>query len=251
MASAFTSTFATTIASSPTTQYQASLFSANVTTSNGQISVDTVGNVTIQLTGATASTTYTAQFCPAIMAVTDGNATPCFNVGTVGSDAAGSGTSTFLFPKSGSWAGDFELDTGGNDDYQTFVGNTSIAALVASEVYMSTLQPQSTVNGTGVTLPPSAGSPPPQEPLTSGTITYSKGSVQFTLTGASPSMSHSTSETQGLAISTSETYGLGQFTTDASGNASSTESLGGNFGDIFEVIPGSGTGFIGGFSIPK
>ena len=254
MASSFTSAFVTVPGTgtgpTATMQYQASLLSANQTTSNGQMSIDTDGNVSIQLTGATASTTYTVQFCPAFDGSSGGPAPPCFNVGTVDSGANGSGTSTFLFPQSGSWAGDFELDTGGNDEYQTFVGNTVIASLVASEVYMSTLQPQSTVNGTGVTGAAS-DSPGTQEPLTSGTITYSKGSVQFVLTGASPSMIHSTSESEGLPIDSSGTYSLGQFTTDASGNASSTEPLGGNYGDIFEVNPQSGTGFIGGFSVPK
>ena len=254
MASSFTSTFATVASSgtgpSATTQYQVSLLSANQTTSNGQISIDSNGNVTIQLTGATASTTYTVQFCPAFNGGTGGNPPPCFNVGTVASGAAGSGTSTFLFPQSGSWAGDFELNTGGNADYQTFVGNTSNAALIDSEVYMSTLQPQSTVNGTGVTGAPS-GTPESQATLTSGTITYSMGSVQFALTGASPNMTYSTNESESQVIYSSGTYALGQFTTDASGNASSTESLGGNYGDIFEANPQNGTGFIGGFSVPQ
>jgi hypothetical protein len=231
-------------------QYQASLLSATVTTSNGQISMDTDGNVSIQLTGARASTTYTVQFCPAFDGSSGGGGPACFNVGTIVSDANGSGTSTFLFPQPGSWAGDFELDSDGNDDYQTYVGNTTIAGLVATEVYMSTLQPQSTVNGTGVTGPPS-DSPGPQEPLSVGTIIYSMGSVQFTLTGASPNTNHSTNESESLSIDSSGTYALGQFTTDASGNSSSTESLGGNYGDIFEVNSASGTGFIGGFSVPK
>lgn len=157
MASPFTSVFVTVPVSgagpTPTTQYQASLLSANLTTSNGLLSIDTDGNVSIQLTGATASTTYTVQFCPAFFGSSGGPAPACFNIGTVATGATGSGTSTFLFPQSGSWAGDFDLNIDGNYDYQTFVGNTSNAALVDSEVYMSTLQPQSTANGTGVTGP--------------------------------------------------------------------------------------------------
>ena len=57
MATPFTETFTTAAAPTAATQYQESLFGGYNTT-NGQVSVDTSGNVTIQLTGATASTTF-------------------------------------------------------------------------------------------------------------------------------------------------------------------------------------------------
>ena len=49
----------------------------------------------------------------------------------------------------------------------------------------------------------------------------------------------------------SGSYSAGQFTTDASGDGSSSQTSMPVPGDIFEVIPQSGAGFIGGFSVPK
>jgi hypothetical protein len=112
---------------------------------------------------------------------------------------------------------------------------------------MATLQPETTVNGTGVTLYL------PQAPLTSGTVTFANGSIEFAVTGASTDTAYDIIDTQSTALFGSGSQGIGAFTTDSSGNGSSTASLpsGYSFGDLFQVDPPSGAGYIGGFSVPK
>jgi hypothetical protein len=250
MAASFTATFTTvpTTASSGTTQYQASLFTAtnDNTPPVGQVSVDTSGNVTVQLTSAAASTSYTVQFCPAY----NGNSTitySCFTVGTVSTDASGNASATMAFPQSGSWAGDFELLSGTTIEYQT-----DVIANNPSQVYMSTLQPVDTVNGKGV-----GSTSGPQGPLTSGTVTLSNGtSLQFVLTGASPNTTYTTAETTNPLGSSNgyELYnsqGVGGFTTNGSGDVTFTVLQDDYFGDMFEVFsPTAAAGYIGGFSVP-
>lgn len=252
MSGSFTSTFAT-VASSATTQYQATLYSQTATDIVGQVTVDTSGNVTVQLTGATASTTFTVSFCPAWDA---GDLAPdpvCLNVGAVSTNAAGSGTSTAKFPKPGSWAGDFEADSEPTGIIEYATSLWAGLPNSSSQVYMSTLLPETTVNGTGVT------SSSPQAPLTSGTVTFANGSLEFAVTGASPDTTYNIIETQSTALESSGSYGISAFTTDSSGNGSSTASLtsGAGYGDLFQVDPLSGTGYIsgagyiGGFLVPK
>lgn len=234
---------------SATLQYQAPLISTGPENLSGQISIDTAGNMTIQLTGATASSTFTAQFCPA--AIANGNGSQpgaCFSVGSVTTDANGNGTYTAKFPKSGSWAGDFQLSSGGKDAYNTFLDPG-----LNGETYMSTLQPDSTVNGVGLGSEGIAGASSAQAPLTSGTVTYSKGSATYTVTGTYPDTGFSASESETTYMDGSGTYQTDTFTTDASGDATSSSTSFGPGGDLFDVDPPyqKGVGFIGGFSVPK
>jgi Big-like domain-containing protein len=69
------------------TQYIATLVgtSGNV----GQVTVDTPGNVTVQLKGATASETLNLQFCPGIPV--NQSTSNCFSIGAVSTDANGNG----------------------------------------------------------------------------------------------------------------------------------------------------------------
>jgi hypothetical protein len=205
--------------------------------------------MTIELTGAAASTTYTLQFCPSKPA--GGTDIVCMNAGTVTTSASGSADSTMQFPQPGSWAGDFQLNIGANSEYVT---NMFSAADAPSQVYMSTLQPETTVNGIGVVVG-EAGTP--QDPLTSGTVTYSSGSLQFVLTGTSPNTVISAGESTNY-LGSSNSYGLynsqgqGNFTTDAQGNITFTVLQDNDTGDMFIVFPqNDGVGFIGGFSVPK
>ena len=245
MAGSFTSKFVTIAAM----QYQASLFSSDQSSIVGQVSIDPLGNVTVQLTGATASTTFTVEFCPAYNAGTGSNAPACVNTGSVSTDATGSGSSTTMFPQPGSWAGDFEVYSGSTEYATNLFENTTPAT--SAQIYMSTFQPENTVNGTGITRWPT------QSPLTSGTVTYANGSVAFAVTGASPDTLYQTAESQSVAIDSSGSYLMSAFTTDSSGNGSSTEPMidGSGIGDLFEFLPAyEGThsaGFIGGFSVPK
>jgi hypothetical protein len=245
MAGSFVSKFATIAAP----QYQATLFSPDWTSINGQVSIDPVGNVTVQLNGATASTAFTVEFCPAFNAGDGSNAPACINTGSVSTDAAGSGSSTAMFPQPGSWAGDFEVYSG-STAYATSLFSITTPAITA-QVYMSTLQPENTVNGTGITRWPT------QSPLTSGTVSYANGSVTFAVTGASPGTLYETAESQTVAMESSGSYEMSAFTTDSSGNASSTEPMtdGAGYGDLFEIDPANegsySAGYVGGFSVPK
>jgi Bacterial Ig-like domain len=248
MAGPFTSTFTTapTISTgpSPTLQYQATLFPTAAGT--GQVSVDTSGNVTVQLAGATASTTYAVQFCPAVNDSDGVTAPACISAGSVNTDASGSGSSTTMFPQAGSWAGDFQLNSGTKIEYMTGL-TVSGDPGYSSQVYMSTLQPESTTNGKGVVTTAA-----PQNPLTSGAVTYSKGSLVFSVTGATPDTAYTTVQSETVYLDGSGSYALSELTTDASGNGSSTAPVsGGSGGDLFAVLSNSGAGFIGGFSVPK
>jgi hypothetical protein len=255
MASSFTSTF-TTMAASPVPQYQASLYNYNGNV-GGQVSIDTSGNVTIQLTGAAANMTYSSDFCPAFVEYNGKNDAPrCLNAASVTTDAKGNGTTTTLFPNPGNWAGDFNLYASSNSaplessQYSTDsfpASNSDPGGFPSGMVYMAALLPESTTNGAGVTTQSS-----PQDPLTSGTVAFSNGLMVVVVSGAAPNTNYTTIESQTVELNSSGAYGIGDFNTDASGNASSTESLGaGAGGDMFQVMPASDAGFIGGFSVPK
>jgi hypothetical protein len=117
---------------------------------------------------------------------------------------------------------------------------------------MSTLQPENVVNGKEL-----ASGSTPQDPLTSGTVTYSSGSLQFVLTGTSANTSISSVET-GDYIGSSSSYALlssqnqGAFTTDSQGDVTFTVLQDNDAGDLFVAVPqNSGAGFIGGFSVPQ
>lgn len=255
LASTFTSTFTTVAASSgggggggsPTLQYQTSLLSASGTTDNGQVTVDTSGNVTVQLTGGTASTTYTVRFCPAFDAGTGNTQPACTSLGSLTTNASGNGSMTVKFPTPGSWAGDFSLETSTSAPAEYATGLATNKGAPSGQVYMSTLEPASTTNGKGVVTPAT-----PQDPLSSGSISYSNGSIQVTVKGASPNTTYTVNESETNYMDSSGTYALGSFTTDASGDGSATISVsGGAGGDLFQVVPPSGAGFIGGFSVPQ
>jgi methionine-rich copper-binding protein CopC len=244
MTTPFTTTFTTAASSTSSAQYQSPLFgSAN--SSNGQVSLDTSGNVTVQLTGATAGTTFSVQFCPAAL-VNSSITYSCFSVGTVTSDASGNANTTMTFPQSGSWAGDFQLLTGTTVDYSTTIAGTG-----ASQTYLSQLEPTTTVNGKGLE---GSGA---QDPLTSGSITLSAGALQYTLTGAAPNTAYSAGECLTIAIGDSSCYELytsqnqGAFTTDANGNVTFSVLDDGEGGDMLQAFSSSGkAGFIGGFTVP-
>ena len=234
---------------SATIQYQAPLLNTGGAYSvKGQVTIDTLGNTTIQLTGAGAGTAYFAQFCPAVSPLAVSTTVPCVALTTITTDSSGNAETTFKYPEGGEWAGDFYLGTGNSNTTQYA---TYLAPGINNETYMAQLLPAKTVNG-GVDT--SATS---QDPLASGTVSYSNGSIQFTVTGALPNTSYATSESETTFIDGSGTYELSTFSTDGSGDGTSTTTLDGIGGDIFQAqeqtspptsnIP---AGFIGGFSIP-
>jgi hypothetical protein len=242
MQTPFTAKFTSGPCTAAKPQYQSSLYSLSSDgPPNGQVSVDTTGSVTVQLTGVTDSTAFTVQFCPD---VPFGSSSPvCFNVGSISSDSSGNATTSMAFPKSGSWSGDFELVSNGTAVYQTtYVPGEN------SQVYMSTLQPDSTVNGQGVS------NNSPQDPLTSGSVTLSNGSFQFQLTGAVPNAIYSAGACELVAGSScyqlDNSQSISGFTTNGNGDVTFTV-LDNGPGDIFSVgRTGSAEGFEGGFLIP-
>ena len=252
LSSAFKSTFTTVVpTSSATTQFTAPLFATDVGgSSSGQISVDTDGNVSVQLTGATASTTYNVVFCPGADSQNTNygqNQPACILVGKVTSDASGSGTSTNMFPQPGDWAGDFLLDPGGGTALSSSTTNiTGLGSSSPSATYSAMLLPQTKTNGGIVTTRTQ------QEGLTSGSISFSQGVLQVTVTGASPSTAYVVADSESTVMDSSGTEVVGTgFTTDASGDGSmTTTSI--FSGDLFQAAQNTGTeaGFVAGFSVP-
>lgn len=228
-----------------TAQYLATLFGSEYIM-NGQVSIDTNGNTTIQLTGAPANTTYTADFCPALNVATNPNLA-CFTVAKLSSDTAGNATVTFKFPRSGNWAGDFFLNNpASNTPYENAAYSTSLHYTVTHQVYLSTLFLATSVNtGTAMTSP--------QNSASFGTVSYSNGLLKFNLSGGSPNTNYTTTETLGVAFDSSNTYQVTTFTTNAQGDGTSTSTQLGAEGDLFQVVTGNPnlTAFIGGFSVPN
>ena len=230
-----------------TMQYEAPLLDTFTGLSGifGQITMDASGNTTVHVTGATASTTYTVQFCPAFDSSSTYTPLPCLDVTQVSTDASGNASSTVKFPQPGDWAGDFYLnDPSGNPIFQTYLVPT-----LSNETYMATLLPDTKTNSGVVTTNS------PQGPLSSGTVTFSNGTLQFTVKGASPSTEFGTNSSETVYIDSSGTYLLSTFSTDASGDGSSSFTWGNSSpgGDLFQVEPQSAAGpagYIGGFSVP-
>jgi hypothetical protein len=230
------------------TQYKAPLLTiTGPSAEDGQVTIDTSGNTTVQVTGQAANKTYTAQFCPAVDANADYKTPACFNVTTLSTNGSGNGSSTVKFPISGNWAGDFSvIDSSGKTALQTWI--FPIAPSSETQPYLSMLLPESTTNG-GVVATHKG-----QNPLTGGTVTYSSGTLMVTVKGALPNTNYDPVESNSRFIYNSSTYSLEPgITTDAAGNGSTSINLpsqGTEGGDMFTVEGGSGAGYIGGFSIP-
>jgi hypothetical protein len=129
----------------------------------------------------------------------------------------------------------------------------------SSETYLATLVPATKTNGGKVV--PTTGTYTVQDPLTSGSVSYSNGTAVFKVNGASANSSYGISETEGTALDSSSSYQIGPpIGTDSDGNGSSSVNLasqGTDGGDMFQVYfiaTGSQNyqraGFIGGFSVP-
>jgi hypothetical protein len=241
MASADTFSFTTAASPSAALQYQAPL--GGNSGSVGQVTVDTDGNVAVQLNGATASTTFSIQFC--YVEAVNASSIPCFAVGSVDTNASGDGSTTTMFPKSGAWAGDFQLITSA----QTASGLDYYSTTGYGTGYMSTLVP----NGADATFD---GSPVSNEaPLASGSIAYASspspnGSLTFTLTGAVANDVSIEAAEGGLVPY--DYYSLGgTYTTNGAGDVTFTVAPSGQGGDIFDISPQNGqVGWEGGFSVP-
>jgi methionine-rich copper-binding protein CopC len=224
-----------------TTQYQASLVDGH-SALHGQVTVDTKGNTTIQLTGATANAHYFSQFCPAVWPASPNPNMPCFAIADFHTDASGNASDTVLFPRSGDWAGDFSV---GLNSVSNYTYATNVLANVSSETYMGTLVPETQTNGGAL-----VGQSSPQDPLTSGMVTYSNGALKFTLTGAAPNEKYTGVQSETTYLDGSGSYSVGTFSTDSNGDGTLSTTLSDTGGDIFQAGSNAGAGFIAGFSIP-
>lgn len=224
------------------TQYIAPLFGNG--NNVGQVTVDTAGNFTVQLHGATANESLTAEFCAAAFGTA--TAPNCFSIGSLSTDGSGDASLKAKFPKPGSWAGDFELNNGPTNApglgaaYDTNYGPGYMSTLVAGPI------------NTGA-----SGS-------ANGTISYSSspapnGSLTFTITGGQASTPYGAFE-RDLYVDTNSyslqnSQGQGFFTTDSAGNVTFTVLPHVPGGDIFGVLRKSPTGdiqdYTGGFVVPQ
>jgi len=208
----------------PTTanQYQVTLFSG--TDAHGQVTVDATGNVTMQVTGGTASTNYAAQFCPF-----PSTRYSCFALGSLSTDAAGAGSTTFHFPTPGTWSGDFTL-TGGSSVFSTQVAGN------IGQVFFATLEPANMTNGQGIGR--TANPPSTAQESGSGTLTVSGGTVHVVLNGAPANTTYAVVQcfpSDGPGCFQIGPFDGNTFTTDASGNATFNAPSAGIPGDFFSV----------------
>ncbi len=221
-----------------TTQYESPLLlqGGQTVTVNGQITVDQSGMTSIQLSGAPSNTSYTVQFCPVVL-LNVSPAPTCFNLTTISTGSSGAATTTIKFPRSGEWAGDFNLNTStGKTAYSTY-----LLYGLSNQTYFSTLLPQSSLGASTTT----------QNSATNGTVKYSNGTVVFSLMGGPPNTLYSTSESETYYLDGSGTYQLSTFTTNAAGSGTSSSPLNNPGGDIFQEDSNSGPEYIGGFTVPN
>lgn len=124
---------------------------------------------------------------------------------------------------------------------------TRLSPDVKNQTYMAKLLQDTTTNG-GVVSPYS-----PQEPLSSGFVSYSNGSLQVTVSGALPSTNYVISESISVYLNSSGTFPLGTFGTDSSGDGTTNAQLDFLGGDMIQVEAQNETqaGYIAGFTVPQ
>jgi hypothetical protein len=237
-----THSFAPVIA--PGTQYETNLFPTFGNTNPGLISMNSNGQIAIQLAGAPAHANYGVQFCQTFGG---DHEPPCLDIGSVSTDAKGNASASMKFPKSGDWAGDFFLKSSNStQEYQSGFAATSY------QVFLARLVPMTTVND-GTLIAP-APKEPPQAPLAGGSVTWSNPALKFTLAGTVPDTGFGAVEGD-YTWDDSNSYGL----INSSNSPSASNSKGDitffaypdySGGDMFEPSPSSDLGFIGGFSVP-
>jgi hypothetical protein len=232
-------------------QYSAPLIGES-TTVNGSVAIDTAGTTTVAMTGGAASSSYKVQFCPAFVEG-EYSQPSCFDVTTVATNSSGSGSSTVKFPQSGDWAGDFWVyDSGGK-----LAAETGLEPNSTTEKFMAVLLKETETNG-GVVVRNGSASPT-QDPLSSGSVSYSDGTISFAVTGAAPNTDYGVIESGGIYLGSSSSFNE-TLNTDVLGNGSLSVNLaseGTEGGDMFQVDyqpqPGDThgrAGFIGGFMVP-
>ena len=205
-------------------------------TPRGQVTVDTAGNVNVQLTsGGTPNVQYTVSF-------TSYGAGKNFPVGNFTTDASGKANASMKFPQSGNWAGAFTVTHVSSDSFTT-VG-TAWAQTSAP------LLPISTVPEVCSQTVCSAGTQDPG----GGTLTTANGSQHVTLSGATANATYEVIE---CVFGGSSCFLEGNLNTDAAGNGTFDNRVEPSPGQVWRIqrvsgTPASaqGTGFVTAFKVP-
>jgi hypothetical protein len=218
------------------------LSSLNVTgpgaASHGQVTVDTAGNVNVQLTsGGTPNVQYAVSF-------TNYGDSTSIPVGTFSTDASGNANATMKFPLSGNFAGAFMITHVSGDSFTT-VG-TAWAQTSAPLLGISTVTTVCSVPGTTC-------SPATQDPGT-GTVTTASGLQHVVLNGA---VANATYEVIECVFGGSSCFLQGNLNTDASGNGTFDKTVETSPGQVWRLqrVSGTpatsqGTGFVTAFRVP-
>ena len=216
----------------------AALLSTADSSNHGQISLNTSGGGSVQLTSVAAGTSFAIQFCQFPNGTSN-----CFSVGSVSTDASGNAQSAFTFSRSGTWAGIFLLQpNGGGTGYDSNFPEPS-----SGTQYQNPLQRASTITG-GT---PSFWGPDGSDPLSSGFVSINGTIAHITLNGALANASY-TVNFCGNGGGSSCFADLGTVTTDANGNgAADIDTHGRNIPGVFGMARSDGAlQFITGVHVP-
>lgn len=225
--------------SAPTVQWSSTMdrfvsSTPGTSSGSGQVTIDSSGNVAIQLSGGKPNTNYNAQFCPYPYVPSPNQ---CFSLATITTDSSGTGKLTIKFPKSGVWSGNFYIPSS-SDYFNTADANLSGTATMA-------LVPASGASGN----PPSQL---PQDPLSSGTVSLANGNVTITVKGATPNATYDVMQ----CGSPTQCYHQATLVTDASGNGSLTFPTLARPATDFDIarrdsmFANIASGFLNGFKVP-
>ena len=211
----------------PTPPPGSAQWSSNVTGATGTVTVSTAGDVTIQVTGAQASTTYVGNFCqyPGSTFSSRG-LNPCFLLNqSLTTDAGGSAQLSFHFPRSGAWTGAFNFAPGGDTNSPSRITTDNIGT---QGTLTAVLVPLSKANNGGA---PGA-MPSVQEPG-SGSVSLKNANVTVTLNGATANASFIVVEA--FSDGGSATQQIGTLNTDATGTATASFAVLSSSGSIFDI----------------
>ena len=199
---------------------------------SGTLTVNSSGDVSIQVSGMAPGANFTWNFC-AVPAVS-----PCLDLGQkLLTDNGGNGQLTFRFPKSGTWSGYFVGNSAPPGTRGAYGITTYDSALHSVSADM---QKMSGINGSAIDSTP-------QDPLTSGHVTVANGTATINVAGAAPMVMYDVI-LQGSGGSSS--YGEGKLSTDANGNGNAQLKLSGDPGSVFRFTRTGANGFVTGFRVP-
>jgi hypothetical protein len=222
----------------PAVQFTASAMAPgpnSADSAHGTLSINSNGDVTIQVSGVQPNTNYPFQFCPF-----PGTRYQCFDLNnTLLTDASGNGQLTFHFPRSGTWAGFFQSMVSSSTFITTF--DSSFGSETAN------LQKESGTNPAGVCR--TVTCPTVQDPLTSGSVSVTgNATAHVVITGAAPNMTYDVTTCGGGGGSSC--FHQTNITTDGSGNVTTDIRISPDPATVFMFDRVDAQGFITGFVVP-